>query len=109
MKFCPVLLFCLAVLPVNRLSAQTEQRLYPFNGVSLALEDVGPDAQVYFQSMRFNRALNLWNVEAYVTNKGAQILQAPLILSIESYTGTTGPLAADGSAGSPPRAYYDLS
>ncbi len=57
--------------------------------------------------MRLNRALNIWNVEAAVSNKSVQTLTGPLVLVVDSAPGTSGLLHPDGLAGVSPA--VDLS
>ncbi len=81
---------------------------FNLNGVVLTLTEAGADAGVHFQSMRLNRAQNVWNVEVWVTNRSVRVLQGPLVLRVDSFSGTTGPLQADGVDNNS-RPYYDLS
>ncbi len=83
-------------------------KVFNFGAATLTLQEVTGDVEVRYQSMRLNRALNVWNVEAILTNRSGRTLQGPFALSIESYTGTTGPLQTDGLDGGG-KLFYDLS
>ena len=66
--------------------------------------------EVRYQAMRLNRALNVWNVEAVLENKGTRVLQGPVVLLVDSFSGTTGPLQTDGADdGTPAKKFYELS
>src|SRR2546426_78279 len=92
------------------LSLSAAQKLFNLNGVTVSLEDVTSDLGVYYQSMRFNRATRIWNVEVILTNQSARVFNGPFILLVESYSGTTGPLQPDGLDNSAPaKPFYDLS
>ena len=75
-----------------------EEVAFTLGDVPVTLVDVTPSAAVYFKSMRLNRALNVWNVEVLVSNRSAVTLAGPVVLLVDSYTGTTGLQGADGSA-----------
>lgn len=99
-----LLLFFLGV------SARAQDRNFSLQGTALRLQDLSSEAEVFFQSMRFNRASNVWNVEVTVRNKGTRELNGPIVLSIESASGTPGPIAPDGIGdGSPGKPFYDLT
>jgi RHS repeat-associated protein len=83
-------------------------KYFTLAGAVLALEDVSTDVDVYYTAMRYNRASNTWNVEASLASHTTRILSGPLILLVESFTGTTGPLQSDGYDEST-QAFYDLS
>src|SRR5436190_16856777 len=86
------------------------EKPFTLNGTSFILEDVSTEVQVQYQSMRLNRALNVWNVEASLRNSGTRALQGPLVISVESFTGTTGLLQPDGlDAETPAKAFLDMS
>ena len=76
-------------------------------GVSMALQDITPQTAVYYTSMRLNRALNVWNVEAAVSNTSALTFSGPMVLVVDSAPGTTGLQQPDGSLGGSP--LVDLS
>jgi len=97
------------VLGGFRSSAAAEERTFSLNGVEVVLEDVSAEVEVYFRSMRLIRAQNVWKSEVTLKNRGTRSFAAPLILSIESFTGTTGPVAVDGEAGTPSHPFFDLS
>ncbi|HLH54274.1 MAG TPA: Ig-like domain-containing protein, partial [Verrucomicrobiae bacterium] len=82
---------------------------FPLAGAPVLLSQVtNNEAAIFYQSMRFNRGLNAWNVEAWVGNQSTRTLQGPLVLRIESFANTTGPIDADGkdNSGMP---FYDLT
>lgn len=86
------------------------EKLFVVQGVSVRLEDVSDQVAVLYQSMRFNRASNVWNVEVILTNRSSNDVGAPLVLQVEGATGTSGPIQPDGWDDSvPPRPHYDLS
>jgi RHS repeat-associated protein len=87
--------------------ARGAEQVVVLNGVSMTLQDVTSESAVYYTSMRLNRALNIWNVEATVSNKSAQTFTAPLVLVVDSAPGTAGLLQPDGFAGVSP--VVDLS
>jgi RHS repeat-associated protein len=91
-------------------SVQAAQKTFAVENATLTLEDVSGEVEVFYRSMRLNRALNVWNVEVTVTNRGARMLPAPVILLVDGYTGTSGVLDADGSDDSTPaKSYFDLT
>src|SRR5580765_3237265 len=72
------------------------EKTFTLNGTSFVLEDVSAEIQVQYQSMRLNRALNVWNVEVSLLNSGTRTLRGPFLISFESFTGTRGLLQPDG-------------
>jgi RHS repeat-associated protein len=102
------LLFLLALLrPVD---VQAQEKVFRLQGVDQALVNVSPETDVYFRSVRLNRALNVWNVEVTVSNKTSRTLSGPVVLLIESFQGTGGPVSPDGLDDSQPgKAFYELS
>ncbi|HZR16109.1 MAG TPA: Ig-like domain-containing protein, partial [Verrucomicrobiae bacterium] len=88
--------------------AQAQQKTFVLRGANISLQEATADVDVFFSSMRFNRALNVWNFEVSLTNHSARQLNGPVVLSIDSFTGTTGPVLPDGIDGSG-KAFYDLS
>jgi hypothetical protein len=89
--------------------ARAAEQTFNLAGVPFTLTDVSADVGVLYQSMRLNRAQNVWNVEISLTNRSGRVLAGPLIVSVESFTGTTGPLSPDGTAGNPALPFFDLS
>ncbi len=86
------------------------EKTFTLGSVAMTLEDVSALVDVRYQSMRLNRALNVWNVEASLTNKSNRMLEGPFLLLVESFAGTGGPLQVDGSdPESPTKKFYDLS
>jgi len=91
-------------------AADTGEKVFRLNEVELTLAEVTPDTAVYFRSMRLNRALNVWNVEVTLSNRSDRLLNGPLVLLVDSHSGTPGPVGPDGLDDSqPPKGYYDLS
>jgi len=95
---------CLAVSlsslgPLGLAPARGAEQVVLLKGVSMTLQDVTSETAVYYTSMRLNRALNIWNVEATVSNKSVQTFTGPLVLVVDSAPGTSGLLQPDGVAG----------
>jgi RHS repeat-associated protein len=103
-KFLGMIFFTLAGLS---LAATASGRDFAFGGVTLDLQEITTNADVYYTAMRYNRAAAEWDVNVTVSNKTSQAFSGPLVLLIDSYTGTAGPLRADGVSGS--QSYFDLS
>ena len=63
-----------------------------------------------FRAMRFNELSEQWNVDVVVTNAGAQTFSGLIILTIDAFTGTTGPLRPDGvSLGNPSVPFFQMA
>lgn len=88
-------------------AANVGARSFTFNGTTLDLQEVTTQVDVYFTSMRLNRAVNQWNVDVSISNKVGQAISGPIVLLVDSFTGTTGPLGADGTSSN--AAYFDFS
>ena len=105
--------FCALLAPFaifSEIDIFAVDRTFTLGGTTLTLEDVTTNVNVYYTSMRFNRALNVWNVEASLSNHTAHVLSGPFVLSVESFTGTSGPMQTDGTAvGIPASPFFDLS
>ena len=87
-----------------------EEKVFTLGGATLLLQDVSAEVDVSYRSMRWNRALNVWNVEATLTNHGSRSVPGPWVLLVESYQNTTGPQGADGFDDStPPKPFYDFT
>lgn len=82
-------------------------KTFELRGVRVELEDVSAQVDVYYRSMRFNRAANLWNVEVLVSNKSSRAFSGPFLHYVAGFTNTTGPLQPDGLDGAKP--FFDLS
>lgn len=82
-------------------------REFSLSGVQLDLPEVTTNVDVYFAAMRFNRASNEWDVDVTLSNKTTQAISAPMVLLVDSFTGTTGPLRVDGSSSN--EMFYDFS
>ncbi len=95
------------MLAVIFLAAAATARPFRLGGLTLDLQEVTTNVDVYFTSMRFNRAANEWDVNVAVSNKVSQPLPGPVVLLVDSFTGTTGPLRADGVSSN--QFFFDLS
>jgi hypothetical protein len=104
-RCCLPWLLCLVLCSVQVWGQ--EERSFTLNEVSVRLVDVSPEADVYFRSMRLNRALNVWNVEVTVSNKVARPIPGPLVLLVQSFTNTTGPEEPDGDSEGAP--FFELT
>ncbi|MHB8524214.1 MAG: hypothetical protein ACYDH9_26130 [Limisphaerales bacterium] len=108
----PASRFCILALPLltglERLDAA--EKSFLVGGINLTLQDRSDTVGVRYQSMRLNRALNVWNVEVSLTNRGTASLQGPFILLVDAYSNTGVPLQPDGHDDSvPAKAFFDLS
>lgn len=87
-----------------------DQRSFTLNGSAVTLDEVTAETLVAYQSTRFVRLANAWNIDVCLNNTGTRVLPGPMVVVVESYSATTGPIQPDGYYPStPPRAYYDLS
>jgi RHS repeat-associated protein len=103
--FCAAFLLAFLCGPVRG-----EEKTFTIQNIALTLEEVTGEVEVFFRSMRLNRALNVWNVEVTVTNRGTRLLPAPLVLLVDDFSGTSGVLNPDGTDDSTPaKAFFDLS
>lgn len=89
-------------------AAAQSQKTFRLGGNDVVLQDVSPTVEVYFQSMRLNRALNQWNLEIKLRNTAVRPLTGPVVVLFESVTNATGPLSPDGRDGSG-KPWFDLS
>ncbi|HAM72524.1 MAG TPA: hypothetical protein DCM86_12855, partial [Verrucomicrobiales bacterium] len=70
---------------------------FPLSGTSLVLSEVtNAEAAVFLQSMRFSKPAQAWTVDISISNRSARPFQGPVVLRIDAFTGTTGPLRPDG-------------
>src|SRR5688572_994732 len=83
------------------------QRIFTVDGIPLSFEDISASVDVYYRSMRLNRALNEWNVETLVSNKTTQAITGRLLFLVESSAGISGVLQPDGIDNGQP--FIDLS
>ncbi len=97
----------LAGLLAAFLAPSTRAAEFVIGGVPLDLQEVTTNVDVYFTSLRLNRAAGEWDVEVTVSNKTEAALVGPVVLWVESFSGTSGPLRADGVSSNQP--YFDLS
>ena len=77
--------------------AYAEDRVFTRGGTNVVLTDVSSSTEVYFLSMRFNRAMNQWNFELQVRNTAVAPLSSPTFVVFESITNATGPITTDGT------------
>ena len=102
-----LILFIAATLNYSVVAAE---KAFTLSGVPIVLEEVTSDVEVRYQSMRLNRALNVWNVEVTVTPKAGRTLRGPFLLLVDEFVGTSGPLLTDGADDiAPAKQFYDLS
>ena len=71
----------------TRMSAA--QKDFAIDGATLSLEEVTGEVGVTYQSMRYNRAANVWNFEVALTNRSARAFNGPFVLAIESFSGSS--------------------
>ncbi|MDW8382032.1 MAG: Ig-like domain-containing protein [Verrucomicrobiota bacterium] len=81
--------------------------VFSFRGATIELEQITTEVDVYYRSMRWNRAAGAWNLELVLSNKSSRVFYGPYVYSAVGLTNTTGLLEPDGwqEAG----AYVDLS
>src|SRR5262249_40925220 len=81
---------------------------FSISGASVILDDFSAELDVYFRSMRFNRAQQLWNAEVVISNRTSEAISGPFVLQITSTAGTTaGAASADGVQDGKP--FFDFS
>ena len=73
-----------------------EEKAFTLGGTNVTLQEVSATTEVYFQTMRLNRALNQWNFELKVRNTATRTLTGPVVVVFEAVTNATGPLSPDG-------------
>lgn len=98
---------CLVIVACGLISARAQEKTLTVSGVPIVLQDVTPQADVFYSGMRFNRASNVWNVEVTVRNKTVLPIATPLVLYVESWSGTAGLMNPDGLDATKP--YFDLA
>ncbi len=87
----------IGVLLVSGLAGPAWAYEFTLGGVNLDLQDVSTNVSVYFTSMRLNRARQQWNVDVTVSNQSPTALSGPMVLMVDSFTGTSGLVGADGT------------
>src|SRR6188508_1188252 len=87
----------LTAISATESSAQPAGKVFTLSGATLSLEEATTDLGVYYTSMRYNRAANVWNVEVSLTNRSPRTWLGPVVLLVESFSGTSGPLQPDGA------------
>src|SRR5688500_14241088 len=87
-RVAAVLLLAFASLAHSVLAAE---KAFTLSGVPMLLEEVTSDVEVRYQSMRLNRALNVWNAEVTISPKAGRSLRGPFLLSVDAFSGTSGP------------------
>ena len=92
------------------LSARAQTQLFPLGETSVRLQEVTANVGVYFYSMRLDRGANVWNLEVSITNTSSRPLSGPIVLMVDSFSGTSGMRQPDGlTSDTPGKAFYDLS
>lgn len=89
-------------------AAAAQQKTFILRGASLTLQEATADVDVFFSAMRFNRVSNVWNFEVTLTNHSPRQVSGPIVLLVDSFTGTSGPILPDG-VDENAKAFYDLS
>ncbi len=77
-------------------SGAAELESFDLQSEEVMLKDVSDETETRFRSMRFNRALNVWNVEVRIVNTGTADLTGPFVVRFDDLINTTGPLQPDG-------------
>ena len=80
---------------------------FALSGVSFDLGEVTSNLDVYFSAMRWNRISNEWDVDVTISNKSTAPIAAPLLLLVDHFSGTSGPLRPDGVSTN--KAFYDFT
>jgi hypothetical protein len=89
------------------LLARSDAHQFKLGDVTVDLQEITTNVDLYFSAMRYNRAANEWDVEVTVSNKASQVFSGPVVLLVDSFSGTSGPLRPDGVSTN--QAFYDLS
>ncbi len=84
-----------------------DELAFTLGDASFTLIDVTPNTAVYFTSLRLNRALNVWNIDVTLSNRSAATVVGPMVLLVDSVSGSSGVQAADGVTGG--KAFFDFS
>ena len=91
-------------------TSQAAEKEFILGGTNVVLQDASAEVSLFYSAMRFNRAQNVWNVEATLKNHSDVRLGGPIVLLVESFSGTTGPRQPDGrDDSSPALAWYDFT
>src|ERR1700741_4697496 len=80
---------------VTGLARGAEVRDFVLAGTSRALSEAS-SGKVIFCAMPFNDLTEQWNVDVAVTNTGSETFSGLIVLTIDGFTGTSGPLRPDG-------------
>ena len=108
-QFLLTAVFATALAATAKPAAAAEKD-FVLNGLTVRLEEITPEVDVFFQSMRLVRPKNVWNVEVNLRSKSQKSHQGPIVLLVESFTGTPGPQGPDGlEGGSSGKAFYDFT
>jgi RHS repeat-associated protein len=102
-RFVVLLALLIGLLPACNLPAYQ----FALSGIPFELQEVTTNLDVYFSAMRFNRVSNEWDVDFVVSNKSSATFSGPLLLLVDNFSGTTGPLRPDGVSTN--KAFYDLT
>ena len=86
------------------------EKAFLLGGTNVTLTEVTAEVGVRYGAMRMNPINNRWNLDLCLTNKSYRMMPGPLVVLVESFSGTSGPLQPDAFDGSnPAKAYYDLT
>jgi RHS repeat-associated protein len=80
---------------------------FALSGVTVELQEVTTNLDVYFSAMRWNRISNEWDADVVLSNKSATPISGPLLFLVDSFSGSTGPLRPDGVSTN--KSFYDFS
>jgi RHS repeat-associated protein len=89
-------------------ACSVQAKLFQLSSGTIDLKDVSPTVEVYYQSMRFNRAKQQWNFDLTVRNTAVSPLTGPVVVLADGFTNTTGLLAPDGRD-EQGKAYVDIT
>src|SRR5436190_13924731 len=104
---CCVFLLDLVVCPSRAQALETREFVMP--GTNRFMIEAPAYVQVIFDAMRFNERTGEWNVDVTVTNAGPLTFGGVVILSVDGYAGTSGPMRSDGfTLGTPGKPHYQL-
>src|SRR4051812_48280122 len=77
------------LLSFNFTPAHADQKTFQISGTPVLLDDVTADVRVIYQTPRYVRTSNAWYVDTCVSNKSARILPGPIVVLVDSFSGTT--------------------
>ena len=101
---------CASLLAAALLPASAADKTFALSTGPIVLSDVTAQVGLRFASMRFVPGQNVWMVDVSLTNKSPVAVPAPLVMWVDSFSGTSGPIGLVGTEGSSPaHAFYDFS